>query len=562
MNSATHHTVRVFFRPIPRALWAFWVGSFVFSVGLFAALPTATVVFPSGGTIGRKTTVTVTGKLDPWPVEVWCSQPGVAFTAGKKAGEYTVDIAATVKPGPCLVRFHNGEGASEPLTFVGGMVAEILEVEPNTSLAAPQVVKTLPVTINGKLEQSEDADLFQVSLKKGQTLVAHAESYSLGAPMDALIQIFDAAGGLRGFAHDNRVNLDPEIAFVAPSDGDYTVAVMGFAHPPSSSISFAASANAVYRLTLTTGPWLAEAVPAIIEAGRTRTTRLIGWNLAGKEGRQSDFPLPGVQAGQDPALVTVPGGASALFLPVTTNRVLTEAEVTGLTGPFSVFGTLGKPKEVDHYSVTAKKGEIWRVQVIAQQRGSPLDAVLVVQNTEGKELKRADDLGKYFRDAELVWTVPADGTYQLLVSDLFGKGGFDYTYECRLSPSVADFRVLASASAMLLEAGKSVEVKMKLERLNGHKAALTATIPELPPGVSLEPVKIPEKPGDFSLTLKASPTAGTFHGPVKIVVKEAEGAEPTQHEAVFSFQDAATSRGPRLIDETTDLWLTVKPVKK
>lgn len=531
---------------------------------LFAAPPTATVIFPAGGRAGEAVTLAVTGKLEPWPAQVWCSEPGITFKPGQKAGEYEATIAASVRPGACLVRFHNAEGATDPFPFVTGLVPELTEIEPNSALESPQPVASLPVTINGKLDQAQDADLYRVSLKKGQTLIASVESYSIGAPIDPLVQIFDPEGGLLAFAHDNGVNLDPEIAFAAPADGDYIVALMGFVHPPGSDINFTSNARNIYRLTLTTGPWLKGTAPPRIQKEKTQSLQVLGWNLPGKDPTVMEHSLSTPPT--EPELwLTIPGSANTLRVPVTTFPVFlesSEASPPALSSPASVHGFIGRPKETDHYPLTAKKGETLRLRVLTHAMASPMDPVLVVQDAQGKELKRADDIARYYRDADLVWTAPADGGYRLAVSDLFGKAGPAFRYELLVEPAEADFRGTLASSALVLQAGKTIELKLKFERLNGHKTPLAIEIPALPAGVSFEPPVFPEKPGDLTVTLKAAEEAPPFSGPIQVFLKETEGDAPKRRELVFSFQDAASTRGPKLIDETPALWLAVTAAAK
>ena len=54
-------------------------------------------------------------------------------------------------------------------------------------------------------------------------------------------------------------------------------------------------------------------------------------------------------------------------------------------------GTLAKDNETDTVKFTAKKGDRILFKVGAHYLGSNLDPVFIVENAEGKELKRVDD---------------------------------------------------------------------------------------------------------------------------------------------------------------------------
>ena len=49
---------------------------------------------------------------------------------------------------------------------------------------------------------------------------------------------------------------DPRIVFTAPEDGTYYVRTFAFPADPNSTIQFAGAASYIYRLTLTTGPFV------------------------------------------------------------------------------------------------------------------------------------------------------------------------------------------------------------------------------------------------------------------------------------------------------------------
>src|SRR4030095_3875473 len=136
--------------------------------------------------------------------------------------------------------------------------------------ASAQVIAELPATISGRLDKSGDVDCYSLTLIKGQTLVAWAEAYILASPFDGLLRVTNPAGRVLAFNHDYRT-LDPLVAWTAPPDGTYIVQIMGFAHPPSSSVQLAGNENCVYRLHLTSGPIVRFTVPTMVQGGTKAT---------------------------------------------------------------------------------------------------------------------------------------------------------------------------------------------------------------------------------------------------------------------------------------------------
>ena len=88
----------------------------------------------------------------------------------------------------------------------------------------------------------------------------------LKSPMDAVLQIASAEGFLLAQADDSP-GLDPRLVFTAPEAGDYFVRIFAFPETPNSSIRYAGGNDYLYRLTLTTGPYLHHTLPLAFKPG-------------------------------------------------------------------------------------------------------------------------------------------------------------------------------------------------------------------------------------------------------------------------------------------------------
>ncbi len=140
--------------------------------------PLATVPFPMGATPGRHATLTVAGLAtrDVAPLEV---------EVPEDAPEGVLQLG---------VRFPHGR-SSDSISLVVDSLADIMEVEPNDSLADSTPID-LPVAINGRLERPGDRDHYVFSAAKGQKLSILATTRSVGAPTDVLFALLDAEGKL------------------------------------------------------------------------------------------------------------------------------------------------------------------------------------------------------------------------------------------------------------------------------------------------------------------------------------------------------------------------------
>jgi len=99
----------------------------------------------------------------------------------------------------------------------------LVEAEPN-DVAHPLPVE-LPATLSGRIGGPGDKDAFRLHLIKGQPWQFTIESRSLGYPLDAVQELFDASGKSLVRADDSGKDADPSVKYTAPADGDYTLVV-------------------------------------------------------------------------------------------------------------------------------------------------------------------------------------------------------------------------------------------------------------------------------------------------------------------------------------------------
>ena len=496
-----------------KALAASPLALFISAQTLFAAPPQFDAIQPPGGQVGSSIDLTMQGKFDPWPCQLEFSAKGFSFTPDpEKAGTGKLQIPEDAPLGPIEVRVRNPEGISKPQFFVIGKIKEIAEIEADKNAAsAGQVIKfkSLPLTVNGTLSGNHELDAFQIALKKSQTIHAAVDGYRIRSLIDPVLHVYDSEGNRLVLAHDTPSHLDPRLSFTAPVDGNYTFAVTAFAHPPAASVYYRGDKKAVYRLYL------------------------------GADQEQLPAHLYAVPLGDDSKVETItPGKAVVGTLPET-----------------------GKPAT---WKVTAKKGEKWFVEAEAASLGFETDPVLRILKPDGSELRSVDDSNKT-PDAQYLWSVSADGDYQISIADRFHRGGSPFRYRLSLEKGVPDLSAISDQSEYLLEPGKSIDIKLKITRTNGHTAEVTCLLPDLPPGVEWkDPKPAPAKNGDWVIKLEAKADAKPFQKPFRIQLKEkaAEGEKaPPLRLAQFSYTDD-NSRGPYLLEEASQIWLTIPHVKK
>jgi hypothetical protein len=539
-----------------------WAAILILSQAALAAPPKVNYLYPAGGQRGQSVAVTAAGDFSTWPVQVWSDRPGIKATAEKDKGKFTLDVAADAAGGTYWLRFHSEDGASVLRPFVVGTLPEIAESEPNDAPDKPQAVEPR-VVANGKLGKSSDVDGYRVELKQGETLVASLMANStLGAPMDAVLQVCElverpSSSRLTGGSSSSEatrqveafvlaqnhdaVGLDPQIAFTAPHSGAYLVRVFAFPATPDSSVRFAGGDDYVYRLTLTTGPFIDHAMP--LAATREESPVLLGgWNL--EAAASAIVPPLSAEADKltppDSPLVWIwrRDAAGALALPrveYARTVALKDSTPQGSDGtrivPTTISGRLSAAGQTDEYAFQGKKDEKLRLRVAAKGLGFPTDPAIVILDEAGKTLAEADDTGRDDRDPQLDFTPPADGRYRVLVRDLARRGDVRMVYRLTIEPVQPDFSLLLAGDSFVLEKGKPLEIVVNVTVRDGLKEPIEIHAIGLPAGVMAEPVKF-QPSGDTPMPDSGGGRRGRKGGSappagpsVKLVLKgEAAGA--------------------------------------
>lgn len=180
---------------------------FVYRV-VIGELPFVTSIFPLGARIGESTEVELTG----WNLPT-TRMTVTAVTNGVTA----LTVAGT-------------NGSVVRIPFAMGELPEAREREPNNTSAAAQAM-TLPVMINGRIDPPADTDVFQITAKAGETIVAEVTARRLNSPLDSVLKICDASGAILASNDDcedracglNTHHADSQLLFRVPRDGKYFI---------------------------------------------------------------------------------------------------------------------------------------------------------------------------------------------------------------------------------------------------------------------------------------------------------------------------------------------------
>jgi hypothetical protein len=175
-----------------------------------------------------------------------------------------------------------------------------------------------------------------------------------------------------------------------------------------------------------------------------------------------------------------------------------------VTSAVSINGT-AKYREPERHRFRAEAGQALRFEVRAQRFGAPVDSVLRILDSSGKQIANNDDgsfAGAMFnKDSLIEHTFKESGEYQVEIRNLWAVTGENFPYELRISPAEPGIDLLLTADQNYLYPGKKGKLKLQVVRSGGHKDSVPLRIEGLPAGVIAKPAAIEagEKNGEIEL---------------------------------------------------------------
>ncbi|MBI2924230.1 MAG: hypothetical protein HYY24_00820, partial [Verrucomicrobia bacterium] len=537
-----------------------------------AELPLARLfsVFPPGGQRGAPVEVTLNGADLDEAARLHFSHPGLTATLKSsesavsvtEPGRFVVGIASNVPPGVYDMRAIGRFGISNPRAFVVGTLTEVVEKSPDNAFTNATEVP-LGSTINARTEANL-SDYFKFTAKKSQRLLLECQAGELDSRMDPVLILYDEQRRELKWARHGGL-----LDFTAPADGQYFLRVHDFLN--------LGGADYFYRVSLSTGPRVEFVFPSAGEPGTKGRYTIFGRNLPGgtpSKARAADgqpleelsveIELPGdpvspqrlvssallrpsaaVLDGFDYIFRSDAGPANPALLTFASAPVALEQEPNNKPGeaqmispPCEVAGQFHPSGDRDWFTFEAKKSDVFWIEVFSQRLGLPTDPLVVVQrvNKNDKGEEQSSDVlelgdadtnlgGQEFktqsRDPVGRFEVKDDGTYRLLVRDLFNVSANDpaRVYRLAIRREQPDFRLLAvpqspplankdSKELMLwtplLRRGGTLPMKVLAFRRDGFGGEIQLEVAGLPKGVTALPAKIDGGATSTTLWLTAS----------------------------------------------------------
>jgi hypothetical protein len=517
-----------------------------------AAAPRIANVSLRGLQSGAVSSIVVDGsELGP-ESQVWFSAPGVKHTIKPGATPQRLEIEFTVEPkvasGIYLLRIASPSGISDPVA---------LAVDALPQVAFTPQVSGSNVAMTGALEGS---GVLTATLagKKGQRVVIEVESRRLGSKLDPVIHLYDArrvqlawGQALASIAGDAR------LVATLPADGQYTIEIH--------DALYRGGSPGFFRMKVGEFQFADLVYPLAIQRNVNATVEFAGTNLPAEARASGVWPsIDGRSQAFEPApwpdsAPSLSGSRPALVITDHAEMVEPPAgpKLPELSAaPVAVSGRLINVGEQDRYRLPVTPGAKLRFDVRARRAGSPLDAVLSIQNEQGSELA-ADDDRPGTSDPGLDFTVPADvQAIVVAVRDLQGRGGPDFVYRVSATPIGPDFSLSLADAAFQVPRDGSVLARVKIDRA-GYNGPVKLSLPDLPTSVAVALDEIPAGATEAFVTLSA-PGLSPAQAITKIL---GSSTDPALTRAAKVPADTVNTHQPWLRDQVAVAVTTVSPFR-
>ena len=451
----------------------------------------------------------------------------------------TVRLNIAVAPGAALgerqLRLVTPNGLTNPVMFSVGQLLEVSRppakgagVRTAAQAGRGQARPTpelpmeiaLPVLVNGQITPG-GVDRYRFQAVKGQHIVVAAKARELLPYIsDAVPGWFQATLGLTDpegrevkYADHFLFHPDPVLYYEIAEDGAYTLEI-------HDSI-YRGREDFVYRIEVGELPFVTGIFPLGGRAGKRIAVELKGWNLpAGK----LTVDTKGKPAGVIP--ITARNGrfvSNHVPFAVQEKAALPEVlekepndrqeKAQRVTLPVIVNGRIDRPGDWDVFRFAGRAGEEIVAEVSARRLDSPLDSLLRLTDSAGRELAVNDDvedkgaaLLTHQADSRIDFKLPVNGVYYLHLGDSQGKGGADYAYRLRIGHPQPDFELRVVPSSINGRAGATVPVTVYALRRDGFDGDIALQLKDAPAGFRMAGGVIPGSVESVRLTLTMPPS--------------------------------------------------------
>jgi hypothetical protein len=442
---------------------------------------------PMGAKQGTQVDIVISGENIEDAEELYFSDARLKATRKKDAegrtmaNQYSVEVAADCAVGVYETRVMTRLGISSSRVFSVGTLPEIAQKSPNTTLAAAMELQ--PNQVCNAAITAKSIDHYFFNAEKGKRYVVSCEAKGIDSKLEAVLILADAQG--QDLIAERRGGM---IDYVAKDSGKLVLKIH--------DLTFKGGADFFYRLTI-------------------------------HELSQSDpLPLP-VSTKNVNAFSWPPLG-------IADKATLNERETNepqSIDLPCDILGSFYPAADVDTFQFTAKKGDIWWIEVGSERLGLPTDPAILVQHVNGEgDQQKLTDVAQFSDIASPVKVssngyaydgppydagssdvlgrleIKEDGLYPLQISDLFGGTRNDSRniYRLIIRKETPDFALVAwplhmelrngdrsaFSKPVALRGGTTMAFEVVVIRRDGFNGEIELVMEGLPEGVTAKGLSI------------------------------------------------------------------------
>lgn len=494
-----------------------------------ATYPTLTTLASLGGKPGATVDVTLVGTNLTEVTQAWTSFNGkVTIPDGQKDAtklNSKIEVPANTPVGMHTIRVATKAGVSAARPFIVDDLPEVAEKD-NNKKAAPQAIAA-PCVVVGTAT-AEVSDFYKLAVKAGETVTFDVLARRIGSPCDPVILLHDATGKeLFGLYADDTPGLqgDARLTHTFQTAGDVIIEVR--------DTTYRGGGDFAYRLRVGNLPGATTAFPLAVQAGQSAQVGFAGVGLDGVK----PMPVKGegevvyIAPQRDGGPGGWPVGVRVHPHPETVEQEPnnTPDKANPLPVPGGVSARFGEKNDVDHFKVTAKKGQKLAVTALTFEVNSPAEVYVRVLDSKGAEVAKSNPTQIGTR---VEFTAAADGDYVIACEHTNYLFGPNEVYHLSVKSVTADFTVGVAFDRTDVPAGGVGLLPLTtFTKLNGFNAPveLEFTSPTVSGKLTLPAAANPQPATPLYLPLVAKPgtASGVVVGTLKATAK-IDGADVTK----------------------------------
>lgn len=376
----------------------------------------------------------------------------VAAQPTDRVAPYMINVPPQAAVGINGLRIATSAGISNLLLFMVDDLPTVKEIRGSTASLSGQEV-SLPAAVEGYCD-STHVDCYSIEVSAGKTLSFEVVAQRLGTRLDPLMKLLDAEGQELAFADDSPgLSGDCWIRYRFTKSGRYFVTIEDSLAGGSSSYR--------YRLRMGDFPLITTPIPASIQSGVSTELSFSGLaadELKSEVSRNSGDALSVSSAFPD----GMGSGFAQIGLSPYPQFVVDTKSPAEVPVPGGISGVFSRPGDSHRCLINVTKGQKLLLTDRSRSRGVPALVAISILDESGQQVASVRKAGP--AGQSLKWSAPKDGQYQVVFTELTGRGGGEFGYHVEIEEARADFQLSVEKDNVILPQNGYAILKVTADR--------------------------------------------------------------------------------------------------